>query len=275
MYQGYKELQLTNAERAELYETHKLEGYSFLENEYLYCIPEEYCQGDFCQYRHGELAPIRYPQISNSIVGTIKPRNPEQYFAFNMLLDEQTQVKVLKGVYGSGKDFIMFNAALQLVERGLYDKIIYIRPNILVKDMPDIGYLPGSVDEKLSWTLGPLVDKVGGIEGIAQLVNSNVLENIPIIHIRGREFKNSIVYVSEGQNMTVEVVKLLLGRIGDGSALWINGDTHQTDKRVFDEDNGLNKMIEKMKGHELFGYVYLPKTERSTVANLANLLDEE
>jgi PhoH-like ATPase len=75
--------------------------------------------------------------------------------------------------------------------------------------------------------------------------------------------------------MTVEVVKLLLGRIGDGSALWINGDTHQTDKRVFDEDNGLNKMIEKMKGHELFGYVYLPKTERSTVANLANLLDEE
>ena len=74
--------------------------------------------------------------------------------------------------------------------------------------------------------------------------------------------------------MTTEIVKLLLGRVGENSELWINGDTHQTDKPTFDKDNGLNTLINCLKGNPLFSYVYLPKTERSNVANLANLLDE-
>ena len=74
--------------------------------------------------------------------------------------------------------------------------------------------------------------------------------------------------------MTTEIAKLVIGRIGEGSELWINADTHQTDKKLFDEDNGVTKMIDRLAGNKLFGYVYLPKTERSSVAELATLLDD-
>ena len=74
--------------------------------------------------------------------------------------------------------------------------------------------------------------------------------------------------------MTTEIVKLVIGRIGEGSELWINADNHQTDKKVFEKDNGVKKMVEKLTGNPMFGYVYMPTTERSAVANLANLLDE-
>lgn len=93
--------------------------------------------------------------------------------------------------------------------------------------------------------------------------------------MRGRSFENSIVYVCEGQNITTEIAKLIISRVGEGSELWLNADNHQTDKKIFEQDNGIRTMIERLSGNSLFGYVYLPKTERGAVANLANLLDEE
>ena len=96
---------------------------------------------------------------------------------------------------------------------------------------------------------------------------------MPLLFVRGRSFENSIVYVSEGQNITTEIAKLLLGRIGKNSIMMINADTHQTDNKVFDQDNGIATMIEKLSGNPLFGYVYLDETLRSETANLANLLD--
>ena len=74
--------------------------------------------------------------------------------------------------------------------------------------------------------------------------------------------------------MTTEIAKLVIGRIGEGSELWINADTSQTDKKIFDEDNGVTKMITRLSGNPLFGYVYMPKTERSSVAELATLLSD-
>lgn len=96
---------------------------------------------------------------------------------------------------------------------------------------------------------------------------------MPLLYIRGRSFENSLVYVTEGQNMTKDIVKLLISRIGEGSELWINGDSTQIDKKIFNDNNGLTRMVEKLKGNPLFGYVWLPITERGAVANLANLID--
>ena len=208
-------------------------------------------------------------------LGTIKPRNTQQNLVLDMLQDKSTKVKLVKGVYGSGKDYLMLSQALSLVEKGKFDKIVFIRPNITVADLPDIGALPGTADEKLAWTLGPFLDKVGGHEGVNMLIHSGQLEVVPLIFIRGRSFSNSIIYVTEGQNMTTEITKLILGRVGEGSELWINADNRQTDKKVFERDNGVRKLVDKLTGHPLFGYVYMPLTERSDVANLANLLDEE
>ena len=92
----------------------------------------------------------------------------------------------------------MLAAALQLIEKGEFDKIVFVRPNVSVKGLPEIGALPGTADEKLAWTLAPLYDKVGGEEGVAMMINSKILESVPLLFIRGRSFERSIIYVTEG-----------------------------------------------------------------------------
>lgn len=273
-YTGYKELKLTDEQFNQMYCEGKIDDYNFLENEYLLAQDERGNIVDKLVYRDGKLEEIHYQTLKNTYLGTIKPRNPQQNLVIDSLLDPASKIKVIKGVYGSGKDYLMLAAALQLIEKGKFDKIVFVRPNVSVRGLPEIGALPGTADEKLSWTLAPLWDKVGGEEGIQLMLNNKILESVPLLFIRGRSFENSIIYVTEGQNMTTEIAKLVIGRIGEGSELWINADTHQTDKKLFDDDNGVNKMIERLAGNKLFSYVYMPKTERSSVAELATLLDD-
>lgn len=274
VYKGYKELELTNDEMAELYSTGRIGDYLFKDNEYLIMKNVDGEIVDKFQQKHGRLQQVRYQTLDNAYIGKIKPRNAQQELTIDLLLDPETKIKVIKGVYGSGKDYLMLSAALQLIEKGKFEKIVFVRPNVSVRGLPDIGALPGTADEKLSWTLAPLWDKVGGEEGVSMMLHNKILESVPLLFIRGRSFENSIIYVTEGQNMTTEIAKLVIGRIGEGSELWINADTHQTDKKIFDEDNGVNKMIDKLSGNALFGHVYMPKTERSSVAELATLLDD-
>ena len=243
------------------------------ENQYLILENNEYEAIDFYKKRNGWLERVSFPTIGNRYENAIKPRNPEQRCAMDLLKDFDIKVKILRGVYGSGKDFLMFNEALSRLEKGATKKIIFTRPHVSVGGLPEVGFLPGDLDQKLGWTLGPLLDKVGGEEGLNYLIDSGQLQMIPLNYIRGRSFENSIIYMTEGQNMTSEIAKLLLGRVGDGSELSINADTDQVDKRLYAQDNGVNRMVEKLSGNKLFGYVYLPQTERSEVARMADLLD--
>lgn len=221
-----------------------------------------------------QLERIPYPQINSKFLGAIKPRNPEQVCAMNLLNDRDSKVKIIRGVYGSGKDYLMINKALELIENEIFEKIVFIRPNVTVKDVPEIGYLKGDEYAKLSWTLAPLYDKVGGEEGVQYLIDNGKLEMAPLLFIRGRSFDNSIIYVCESQNITTEIAKLIISRVGNNSELWMNCDTHQVDKRVYEQNNGINRIIDKLTGNKLFGYVYMPKTERGEVAALADLLDD-
>lgn len=272
-YLGYRKVEFSDDELAQIYSESKVDGYEFLENEYVVAVDNEGAVIDKFCWQNGELRNVPYPIIKNQYLGEVKPRNLEQELFMDMLLNKRPRVKLVQGVYGSGKDYGMFSAALELLERGKFDRIIYVRPNVTVADVPDIGYLSGDAKAKLEWTLAPLYDKVGGKDGIDRLIATGQLESVPLIFIRGRSFEKSIVYVSEGQNMTTNVAKLLLGRVGEGSEIWINGDSRQTDKKIYAADNGITTMIEKLKGNSLFSYIYLPKSERSAVAELANLLD--
>lgn len=273
-YIGYKELTLTEDQVCQMYNEGKIDDYEFVENEYLIAKNDEGEVFDRLVYRNGKLRQVPYQTLDNRYLGCIKPRNNQQELVIDTLLHPDSKIKLIKGVYGSGKDYLMLAAALQLIEKGKFKKLIFIRPNVSVRGLPEIGALPGTADEKLSWTLAPLWDKVGGQEGIDLMIHNKILESVPLLFIRGRSFEDSIIYVTEGQNMTTEIAKLVIGRIGEGSELWLNADTHQTDKKLFDDDNGVNKMIERLKGNKLFSYVYMPKTERSSVAELATLLDD-
>lgn len=168
--------------------------------------------------------------------------------------------------------FFMINAALQCLESGNKEKIIFVRNGLSPKGVPDIGYLPGSaLDKTVVWAM-PIADHVGGEDGLLHLIQSRKLEVLPLNYIRGRDLKNAIIFSDESENLTPKLIQLLLGRVGENSELWIAGDYRQSDLgKSFSE--GLTFMIEKLKGNRLFGYVDLPITERSKIAELSNLLD--
>lgn len=167
----------------------------------------------------------------------------------------------------------MINAALEALEKNQFEKIVWVRNNIEVKDSNALGSLPGDEISKLLPWIMVLADHVGGIDGVYNLIESGKVEPIHIGFIRGRDIKNSIIYSTEAENLTTQHVQLLLGRVGEGSNLWINGDWRQRDKKVFENNSGLETTIEKLKGNRHFGYVHLEKSERSKIAALADLLD--
>ena len=197
-YTGYKEICLTDNQFSQMYSEGCIDGYEFIENEYLLAKNEDGEIVDKLIYRDGHLEQIQYQTLKNNFLGVVKPRNPQQNLVIDTLLDPSTKIKLIKGVYGSGKDYLMLAAALQLVEKGKFDKIVFIRPNVSVRGLPEIGALPGTADEKLAWTLAPLWDKVGGEEGVAMMLEHKTLESVPLLFIRGRSFERSIVYVTEG-----------------------------------------------------------------------------
>ena len=273
-YTGYKKVILTDDELARIYQECKCDKVDLVENEYLAVVNKDDEVIDKFKMKNGELKKIPYYVFGSYQTENVKPKTFEQHFAMDLLQNRQITVKLLRGVYGSGKDHLMSAYASMALEKGWYDKVVYIRPSVSLKDVPETGFLKGTLQDKLGWTMGPLYDKWGGEEGVQMMLDKGQLELAPLQFIRGRSFENCLIYVSEGQNITTEIAKLLLGRVGENSVLIINGDTHQTDHKIYERDNGILKMIERLTGNELFGYVYLSQTLRSATANLANLLDD-
>lgn len=217
--------------------------------------------------------PIKYKNLNTTYAGKIKPLNDQQKIAFDLLQNDDITIKLLLGVYGSGKDFLMVNHAIDLIEKGKYDKIVWVRNNIEVKDTKELGFLPGSMFEKIYPFAAILADCLGGEVALERAITDGWVEIQPLGFIRGRSFQRSIIYCSEAENLTKQHTQLLIGRVGEGSTLWINGDLRQIDDVTFERNNGIQKLIDKLTGNERFGTVYLPITERSETARLADLLD--
>lgn len=220
-------------------------------------------------------APIKYKKISNRFTGDIRPRNNQQKLAFDMLQNDNITVKMLAGTFGSGKTMLMVSSAIDMIEKHKVDKLIWIRNNIEVKNTKELGALPGTLLEKLGAAsfAGPLADHLGGESGLEYWIKNGQVEVAHLGFIRGRDYKNAILLVSEAENLTKEHIQLLLGRVGEGSMLWLDGDLKQTDEAVFENNSGMRKAISALTGNPHFAYVYMPKTERSETAQLADLLD--
>lgn len=216
---------------------------------------------------------ISYKPISNDFVGKVKPRNIQQELCFDMLQDSKSTIKVIRGNFGTGKDYLMVAHAIQLIKQNKYDKLIWVRNNVEVKDTNPIGFLPNDMKSKLLPFAMPLADHLGGESGLEMFINQGKIEIQHLGFIRGRNITNSIIYCSESENMTKEHIQLLIGRVADGSTLWINGDNKQIDDKVFERNNGLSILVDKLKGNQKFATVTLQKTERSETAALADILD--
>ena len=272
-YTGFKDITFSDDEMSYFYLHTKENLYNSLLNEYLIIRKSDGEVVDYRKWNGSEYVVASYKTINSHFMGKIKPRNPHQVLAFNMLQDKEETIKVISGKFGSGKDYLMIANALKLIDEGKFDKLIYVRNAIGVKDANEVGFLPGSKLEKLLPYAMPLADHLGGETGLEMQMMTGTIEIEHLGYIRGRDIKNTIIYVSEAENLTKEHVQLLIGRVGEGSALWMNGDFKQTDSTLFRMNNGLLSTVQKLAGHEKFGYVQLQKTERSETAAMADLLD--
>ena len=272
-YKGYKEVVLDESEMAYFYEHQSENIYNLLINEYLIIKNIDGEVVDKVKWVGDVHKPISFRQINNDFSGKVKPLNLQQELAFDLLQDNDIPIKVLSGIWGSGKDYLMSSTAIDLIKKKKFDKIMWVRNNIEVKNSKPIGFLPNGKEDKLLPFAMPLADHVGGKEGIEMLIQQGDIDIEHLGFIRGRDIKNTIVICSEAENMTKEHVQLLVSRVGEGSALWLNGDFGQVDSNVFESNNGLREVIAKLKGNKHFGYVQLLYTERSEAAKLASLLD--
>lgn len=270
-YLGYQSLEVTEEELASLYDG-SFKCNFLLENEYIIAKKKEEAI-DYFVKREGKLERVGFPSLGNGFTGAMKPRNPEQYCAMDLLKNKDVPLKLITGSFGSGKTMMCIVAALDAVQRGDFDRIVFVRNNVQVKDTDSLGALPGGEFEKTLPYVMPFADHCGGEEGIIHLMQQDRLQVIPLAFLRGRSIRNSIIYSMESENLTKEHIQLIMGRVDEGSQLWLDGDIKQRDRASFERSQGLETMIERLKGNKLFGYVHLVKSERSEVARMADLLD--
>lgn len=169
-----------------------------------------------------------------------------------------------------GKTLMLVTAGLQALKEKRFDKIVWIRNNIDVKDTKDLGALPGEVNEKLMPFLGPFIDHAGGKQAVEKMLEEGQLVVEPLQFLRGRNLENTLIMCSESENLTREHLQLIVARCAEGSHLWLDGDTAQRDKTSFEKSKGLERLIESLAGDKLFGYVNLTQVERSATASLAD-----
>lgn len=217
--------------------------------------------------------PLKYQEFKNNFGEKVAPRNLEQKMLFHLLQDEKTKVKLCLGGFGDGKTWCMLQHALKGVKDGRFQKIIFVRNNIITKGSRDIGFLSGSLVEKIKPFLMPIADLTSE-DYLDELIQTGILEPVPLGFMRGRDFSNgTLVFCDEAENLTKENVQLLIGRIGIDSELWMCGDLKQIDHIDFERNNGIHNMISSLTGNDLFGMVKLIKSERSRTSQLADLMD--
>ena len=204
-------------------------------------------------------------------------RSAEQRLAIDLLLDSDVGIVSLGGRAGTGKSAMALLAGLETVlERRQHKKIIVFRP-ILAVGGQELGYLPGSENEKMNpWgqaifdTLGALVSK----EVIEHIVDRGLLEILPLTHIRGRSLHDAFVIVDEAQSLERNTLLTVLSRIGQNAKVVLTHDVAQRDNLRVGRHDGIAAVIESLKGHSLFAHVTLTRSERSAIAALVtDLLD--
>jgi PhoH-like ATPase len=211
----------------------------------------------------------------------ITPRNAEQTYALDAVLNDRIRLVSLTGKAGTGKTLLALAGALK--RKKSYRQILMARPIVALSNK-DIGFLPGDIQSKLDPYMKPLFDNLGVIEHaqgqvdakrsqVGKLLEEKKLVIEPLSYIRGRSLVNTFFIVDEAQNLTPHEVKTIITRAGEGTKIVFTGDIFQIDHPYLDSHStGLSYLIEKMKGQRLYAHVNLTKGERSELADLAGTL---
>ena len=299
LYRGYREASVPQAKIDEAFDGGTTvevpdDERTLGENEYV-LLRNELDENHTALTRHrgGKLLPIAPRR--HDVFG-ITHRNLQQQMALDLLLDDEVKFLTLLGGAGTGKTLLALAAGmLNVVREGDYDKLLVGRP--IMPMGKDIGYLPGSKDEKLTHWMQPIFDNLALLLGnrfnddshkgdngkskaggdgksnvekrIEQLMDEGTIVLEPLTYIRGRSIPRQFMIVDEAQNLTPHEVKTIASRVGDGTKLILTGDVSQIDNPYLDgSSNGLAYVVERMRDHPITGHVTLAKSERSELAQL-------
>ena len=230
------------------------------------------------------LAKVReYVKGKEGVIFGLTPRNKEQQMAMNLLMDEDIPIVSLMGSAGTGKTLMAIAAALEHVinregeDNQKYEKIIVSRS--VMPMGKDIGFLPGTMEEKMAPWVAPVQDNLDtlfsnkankNLDPLKHYKEKGIIQVEALTYIRGRSLNNAFIIIDECQNMNIHEIKTVLTRVGENTKIVLTGDVEQIDNIYLNETtNGFTYAVEKLKESELSGHVTLTRGERSKVATLA------
>tara|TARA_R110002012_G_scaffold56023_2_gene143196 strand:- start:7356 stop:8663 length:1308 start_codon:yes stop_codon:yes gene_type:complete len=226
-----------------------------------------------CRFKGYNLPLSKCSEYKSGIWG-LRPRNKEQQFALDLLMDKEVPLTTIIGKAGCGKTLLALAAGLeQVLEKGIYKKLVVSRP---VQPLgKDIGFLPGTMEEKMKPWLMPVQDNIdflmnGQKTNMDMFFQNGTIEVEALTYIRGRSISNAYIIVDEAQNLTAHELKTIVTRAGENTKIVLTGDIEQIDNMYIDSTtNGLSYAIERFKSKDMTGHITLKKGERSKIATLA------
>lgn len=279
-YKGYLELTLTDDEMANFYSDPIKYGQkiNILTNQYLNIYDKNNTCVDTLCWIGNNFRPLKYKTFSSSQLGNIKPYKGDLYQAMAADSFHHNKITIIKGAAGTGKSHLALGYLFSLLDHNKIDKIIIFCNTVATKNSARLGFYPGSKNEKLldSQIGNFLASKLGGIVGVEQLINAEKLILLPMSDIRGYDTSgmNAGIYITEAQNLDIELLKLALQRVGEDSVVILDGDTKsQVDLIDYEGSrNGMRRASEVFRGTNIYGEIELKNIHRSRIAEIANLM---
>ena len=273
-YLGFKKLNFESEDATAEFYSHMTEGnlYNLEINQYLLIYVNNVLI-DKLRWDGEKYEPVGYPYYESKALGKIGPKDEYQAIALDSM--KHNQLTVLRGPAGTGKSYLSMGFLMSRLERGAIDKIIVFCNTVATAGAARLGFYPGSRDEKLldSQIGNFLASKLGGMEGVRNLIESERLILLPMSDIRGFDTTgmHAGIYITEAQNMDIELMRLALQRIGEDSICVIEGDDDaQVDMAMYaGARNGMKRMSKVFRGQDFYGEVSLQNIHRSRIANIA------
>ena len=274
-YKGFVEKSLSEDEMAYFYEHNSENMFGLLINQYLILKDEKDEIVDAYRWNGTQHEPLFKKNIQSLYFDKLKSKDIYQSCAIDSLMN--CTITAITGKAGSGKSLLALMSAMYLIEKGKYDRIVVMFNPTKTRGASDMGYYGGDfIDKAMQNSIGQiLTTKFGDRYAVDLLLSQNKLKLVSMADCRGMEISDSeILWITESQNTSIDLIKLCLSRVSSGAKVFIEGDyLSQVDSNAFDgNNNGLKRMIDVFKGHEEFGYVQLQNVWRSKIAELCELL---
>lgn len=277
-YAGYKEVYMTDDEMTDFYQNFNRNLYNLQINEYLIIYNEEHEITDTLCWTGENYRQLIFGNFDSEYFGKVKPLKNDIYQSLVADSFLNNKITLVKGPAGSGKTFLSMAFLLHQLSKNKIDKIIVFCNTVATKNSAKLGYYPGTKDEKLlDSQIGNLLSsKMGGRIIVEQMIREEKLILLPMSDIRGYDTSGmrAGVYISEAQNLDIELMKLALQRIGNDSICIIDGDckTQVDDIAFAGSKNGMRRVSKVFRGHDVYGEINLKNIHRSKIAEIAEFM---